>query len=361
MLNELTSHLLDDWDRLFSDKQRPDKIRYLGIPGSVEGGTTTFLAFDGHQPKPFCSVKLHRHPNEDDRAQNELAVLETIRKGSVAESVPRSILGEKIGHSWVLVQSILEGAPMTVSLTSDGRPEISSTQKNSVHVSDWLLRLQQETVSHAEQPKEKLIRRLTQTTEEFLSLFDLSTTEKESAVASVDAMRAFLSSGVSVQHGDFCRQNILVDQQRGKTCLNIIDWTDSQPEGAPLHDLFCFLSTYFLQVRKTAGIRGFVSVFEELFLSCNPLSDLLANQLVAHSRQVGCPTDGIRHLMTLFLIEQSMFEYHKLLKYSQRGGLPRFTLYLASLGGKSYQEALKEQLWIYFFRAFVKQHRQFII
>ncbi|GEM_PF-4069484 len=353
ILQELDRKIKRNWESLFTGQPRPSLIRYLGIPGSVEGGTTTFLALADQRSTPVFAVKIHRALDADERAQNESQVLTCLQKqnGDLARSVPKLLLCEKIAGHWVLIQSILKGKPMSAPMTSEGIPEVKQASAHIFLVQNWLSHLQSFKGSQP-QPTSWLSNRGLKILQDFESTFLLSKNECDFLNALYTELSKNAYPSVPIQHGDFCRQNILVEPKGDK--IAVIDWTDSQLGGFPLHDFFFFLASYCLQVRKTTGIEGFVRVFEYTFLEQNPYNNLVLQEIRNHAKPLSLDGPSIRNLFSLFLMEQALFEYNKLIRFAQQGGLPRFTIYLASLQNKSYEEALHEQLWIYFFRAWVK-------
>ena len=57
----------------------------------------------------------------------------------------------------------------------------------------------------------------------------------------------------------------------------------------------------------------------------------------------------------MFLIERAVYESQKIMWYIRRGELPRFTLHLASLDNINYHNAMQIQVWIHFYKEFVKK------
>lgn len=358
ILPELTKRLLSRWPDVFPGQTRPKDLFYLGIPGSVEGGTTTFLGFPVGSEKPVCAVKVHRSTREESRAAHEHEVLTRIAQSSIKmpPRVPRALLCEKISGHWVLVQSILEGAPMVAKLNSDGSPDLDAAQENMSLTAQWLLDLHKELPSSTGEAG--LVDEAEKSIARFKELFPLDADEN----LFLEGLRASLGdlakSAHPLQHGDFCRQNILVAGEGSKT-LNVIDWTDSRLRGFPLHDYYFFLTTYCLQVRREAGIQGFIRTFEDSFLKNTDYNNVIRQNVAHYCRELGFNRTQMRHLFGLFLVQQAVFEYGKLERFSTEGGMPRFTLFLAAESGLNLDEAKRQQLWIYFFRALIKKLDQF--
>ena len=362
MLPELTRCILADWNCLFPGVDKPGTVRYLGIPGSVEGGTTTFLAFRNECRRPSFVVKIHRDPSGQGQVFTERDVLNSLqtRGGLLAASVPRVILCEKITDCWVLVESVLDGRPMVAAMTQDGTPELETAASNIRLAAEWLAQLHAATRADAAAIPCLSKQEGLKTIEEFSSIFDLSKDERDYLMGVGDRLHAAESTGGFIQHGDFCRHNILVSHKSSRKQVGVIDWTFSKRAGLPLHDFFFFLTTYFLQVRKHHGVAGFVRAFEATFLERNPYSNVVKRCLREHCQQVGVDAPQIESLFALFLVERAAFEFQQVVWCSKRGGLPRLTLYLAGLDNRGYAQASKAQFWIHFFKTFVARRREFI-
>lgn len=356
MLPQLTEYLLNAWPSSLSSFKRPNAIHYLGVFGSVEGGTTTFLAFLDQSEKPAFVVKIHRNKAAEKRALNEYSVLQKLQSidDSIAASVPQLVLCEKISDCWIIVQTIVEGIPMTATLNREAIPAADSARKNVTLAADWLGVLDQFSRRKDKKSQDSVLNNGQSLLQEFSSVYPLSSSEERFLHKIDDSLSHLSSFGTTLQHGDFCRHNILVDKKKSDTFINIIDWTDAQLEGFPTHDLLFFLSTYFLQIRKHPGMNGFIKAFEISFFSENSYSLLIQNSLREFCHQSNIPSPSIRTLFSLLIIRQSLHEYKKLVSFSKEGGIPRFTLQLAISEGKTFTEALKEQIWVYFFRFLVQ-------
>lgn len=363
MLPELTSRIISQWNHLFPGVDRPTVVRYLGIPGSVEGGTTTFLAFADKKTKPIFAVKLHRNPNAEKRSVNERDILDRVgRCGSaISTSVPRVILCEPISGAWVLVQSVVDGRPMVAPMTAGGVPEIKVAASNMCIALDWLVQLQKATVNGLEIDQGHLVQKGLKAIRDFSATFDLSAAERDFLEEIGTALDTALHGNSVIQHGDFCRQNILVTEEAGVTKLAVVDWTDARTAGFPLHDLLYFITTYCLQTRKYIGVGGVANTFEATFFHANVYSTLVRRCIVDYCTQVGLQLSIVKTLFGMFLVNQAMFEYNKMATASTLGGLPAFTVYLASYNNQNYDQALKEQLWIYLFREAAKLQNNFIV
>ena len=98
MLPELTDRLLGQWSLLFPEFARPSSIHYMGLPGSVEGGTASFVAFVQGRRDPMFVVKVHREPGANERNDRERAVLTRLAScnSHISEAVPRVLFSEEV-------------------------------------------------------------------------------------------------------------------------------------------------------------------------------------------------------------------------------------------------------------------------
>ncbi len=365
MLPELTSYILSKWDEFSPSSETPRRMNYLGISGSIEGGTTTFLGFVDKRRRPAFVVKIHRNLDETDEVFNERDMLIYLhsRGGSLSASVPRLIFCEKIANVWVLVQSVLDGRPMMAAMTTKGLPELENAEANMMIAKKWLVEFNLATMESIASIPASLKEHGLKQIEEFQKIFDLAKTEREYLNEIADTIAALTNQKIDLfaRHGDFCRHNILVSQDSNETRIGVIDWTFCKRAAFPLHDLLFFITAYFLQMRKYHGIMGFTKAFEDTFFNKNVYSDFVKQCLMKYCQDLGIDLSLVRSLFAMFLVERAVFEYQQLVKCSRRGELPRLTIYLAALQNKSYQEAIKEQLWIYFFHIFVREQHRLII
>jgi len=359
MLPALTQRLLRGWEDLFPGTRRPGTIRYLGMPGSVEGGTATFLGFGDGRSRPDFAVKVHRDPARGELAVEERDNLELLRVkgGRLAGSVPRAILCEPIGGSWMLVLSILDGRPMGVRMTSSGMPDVGATAGDFEIVSDWLSELHRATLDPGPARAAAQARAL-EATQACLEHFPLSMPEQERIQRVEEAVPALLEAGVVLGHGDFCRHNILVACRRQ---IGVVDWTQSERGSVAGRDLLFFLTTYFLQVRVQHGLEGFLGAFEQTFFRDTTYGGLVRDCVRRYCARLGIDQSTLRDLFALFLIRQAVDEYRMILRCARRSGLPRFIAYLAARRNATYDEALREQLWIRFFQFFVEREQHCIL
>jgi len=356
MLPQLSEYLLGKWNDFLPIMKKPKKISYLGISGSVEGGTTTFLAFLDRNEEPSFVVRILRNPRGKALFLKERDMLLYLAGlGSfLGNSTPRLILCNEIAGKEVLVESVLKGKPMALPMDKEGIPKIEQTRINFELVSDWLLRFNKETKEKMPNQNQfiEIVRNMIN---EFQKIFPLSKEEINYLEQTAETAKNLKNIDLFLSHGDFCRQNILVSGLK----IGIIDWISTKKSSLPLYDFLFFLTNYYLQERKGYGIESYIQAFQNTFFSPNPYSNLVRKALRGYCQKLGIDSSLILFFLTMFLVEKAVSEYREMVNLSEEGFIPRFALYLELR--KDYQEALKEQIWIYFFHFLVKEKNNFTI
>ena len=355
MLPELTQFIKKKWNVFFPSIPHPHNISYLAIPGAGEGGTVTFLAFLDAKKQPAFSVKVYRDYDSEKRAQNEASVLNQLKTiPTIATTVPEVICVKSFGENWIHIQSMIKGAAMEISTRGSNLPSITLTSKHFNIATDWLICLGTNTYKYSKTNLEYLYALLDKTKK----IFIFSPQEKKFLKKLESKLSAIAFYGTIVQHGDFCRQNILLFPSFKNSLINVIDWSDSSKEGIPLADLLFFLTTYYLKARKHTGISGLIQLFETTFCDSNPYSYEIWNVIYRYIKIFKISLSDLPFLMSVILIQQACHEYDKLKYASNNGTLPKFTLALAKESHSSFQDSLKQIPWFYFFQVLVKHYNK---
>ena len=354
--------MLANWPSYFPEVPAPSAIRYLGIPGSPEGGTATFIALGEPGGRPLFAVKVHRGLHEKERVRNETDALSLLHAqgGELAASVPRVIYAGLIGCRWVLVQSMLKGRPMSTLLDTAGRPDIEEAGRHFALASEWICRVHEGTQKTSAKALASVRWNLVRAISDFDCCFALSGEERAALKRLEEGIDDLLRVGLVLQHGDFCRHNILVGDRRHPS-IGVIDWTFARLLGLPFHDLFFFFSGYFSQVRRDLGPETFLRIFEYTFLERNSYSKLVKLEVERYCGRLRLDLNQVADWFTIFLVEQAVFELRQTLVCAREFGLPRFVVYLGSAAGRAYTDALTEQIWFRYFRRFVADRSAFIV
>ena len=351
MLPLLTRRMQAEWSCLLPGHERPDKLGYLGFPGAVEGGTTTFLAFAETSEAPVFCVKVYRTSDGQKKAQNEAAVLRRLARCGerIAASVPRCLLCEEIGGVWYLVQSVLSGDIMRAPTAPGGGLALDAAKENMQLVSEWLVELNYVTRMPAGdcQGAGNL---LCSELHAFREQFDLTRAEQDVLKRIVRGMPG-LSSVPCVQHGDLCRQNVLL-AQRGR--IGVVDWSDNREEGTPLLDLLFFITTYSWQGRRSPGLASLVQTFADTFWDNSDYAATVWEVLGDHCRRIGVGIEALPLFLGAFLASRAESDHRKMVSSAARGYLPQFTLHLALAQDAQPADWAAQQPWVHLFRAYVE-------
>lgn len=348
MLPELTSRLLREWPAVFGNHRRPVSIDYLGLPGAVEGGTTTFIGFSAGEWRPLFVVKVHRDADAGPRAENERTILDHLHAhaAEIEPSLPRVVFCDRVGGCWVIVETVIDGRPMGITLEASGLPVLREADTNLRRASEWLTglhRVQPPVVAGRETPETVAVRRI----DDFTAAFHPSAVERALLKDITAELAGAVGSSFSVTHGDFCRHNLLVSTETAT--LGVIDWTDSAAAGFALHDLLFFASTYFVQVRRKTGLDGIKDVFFETFFGDSAYAAAVRESVDACCLRLAV-SRSLRIQLGLFLVFQTLRELEKLERLARTSGAARITLWLAGEVGSDYDEARRASFWLYLFK-----------
>lgn len=308
----------------------PRALRYLGVAGRVESATTTFLAF-GDGARPVLAIKVHREAEAGPRVHGEAAILAALaRRPGIAGSVPRVLLADRVGAAWMIVQTVLDGAPM------------AGTDDDASSAIAWLERLH---AADRRESEDALRGRVAEALSEIDRSFDLSARERR-YLGSLDVERA-VRCGAFLQHGDFAPHNIL----RTERSLNVIDWSDATIAGAALNDALLFLVTStVLRTRRRGGMAELTAAFAHSFLDDGPARDRVRALLRQHARATGVDATAIDALFGVFLATTAAAEAVRIRRAHARGSWSLFTLETAAAEGIGPDRLVEAQPWIRFIR-----------
>jgi hypothetical protein len=263
-------------------------------------------------------------------------------------------MSEKIAGNWILIESVMEGKPMTISVDSNGLPKLENTRNNFHLVKEWLLKLNHETKDTKILTSDLVERYVIAPAEKFETVFPLSKEERGYLKRSVDIIKG-KNIDLFLKHGDFCRQNILVSKDK----IGLIDWEFSQKSVFPLYDIFFFFTTYYFQAIKNGSVEEHLDCFKHTFFDENEYSHLIKNCLIEYCQELNIDFGLIQVFFPMFLLDKAIFEYHNLLALSKRGYLPLLER-SREKPKNGYLDILKDQLWVNLFRFLVKEQKQFI-
>ncbi len=167
----------------------PESLSYLGISGSIEVGSVTYLAFSPCQKKPLFCLKIYRAENAQEKIEGEAAILKLLAKHQrVGNTVPSLYFAGRIEGVWILIQSVLPGAPMALKIESSGLPELTQANQNFAKVMEWISGLNEVDSTN---PVLSASNEVSSMLSVCFSQFEFTTTEKNKLRSSVRWCRQF--------------------------------------------------------------------------------------------------------------------------------------------------------------------------
>ena len=354
MIPEIKKYMLENWEKIESNHSLPRDISFLGIPGAGEGGTVTFLLFIDSKKDPIYALKIYRDDHFPLRVKTERIVLKKLALiPSLASTVPNLVIDKSfLGKDRTIIQNILKGEAMEVKIGANNLPPNKMIKKHFELVNDWLIKLGENTYSN--ELKKNDFHSIINTAK---NIFYFSKEENRFIKKIENNINNLISYGSVIEHGDFCRQNILMTEESGRTIINIIDWSDCKNNGIPIADLITFLATYLLKLRKKIGVGGLIETFEFTFFQPNPYSTHIWKVINKYINHFKILIPDLPYLLGVILLRQACDDYNKLQYASMHGTLPGFTLSLVESEKDNIEDVIKRTPWFYLFQTLVKHYK----
>ena len=376
MILSLRRYIYSNWKKFPSLQKAPENVDFLGVAGSLGGGTTTFLLFADSMKFPFGVVRSVRHPVWKEDLEREWGMLGMLKNTSLCASVPFPLFYEVFAGVPTLGESVLQGVPMQVRSGSDGVPIIPLARSHFRSVLDWIIALHKETEAPLGKETgaslEKGAQSSTQTSlsalvsqgqivkiiERCTEICSLNHQERGllSEIIGVDTLLPHLQRSFIV-HGDFVPHNILLSGNS----LRVIDWISAKRSPLGCFDIFSFSLVYALHARKMGGLHGYIKAFSGAFLNNNNFSNIIEACLREYSASLGIEVSRMRSLFAFFLVIKAEEEYDRRLSLVPYGFIPRWSKNIANSTKLTYRQALKESIWIYFIKLLLRRKASFII
>jgi len=350
MLPELTQRLLAQWPNLPMDRQRPNKLSFLGMRTRVEAGYALFLAFADSDNVPWGMVKIARGSTAATYLQREWNILSHFQKYKLdvpGVSLPRPIFNEVVSGARIVVTTAPPGQAMGIG---------NSPARDLATLADRLAQFAYAT--RAAQPawmvRQELKNSFEQLGNTFAGLSDREMKVFEGWITQGCEMIGDTQTEVIATHGNLHRQNIWL--QRGQ--IAIINWEHGDLASFPLFDLFIFVTTYSLPPESRGSLAGYLHTFREMYFIEGPTTDLVCQAIVSYCQALNFPLDGVLSHFGIFLAQAALKEYEQLLIAAERGYLP---LLRNSDGTRRqpYRQSIKNQLWLNLLRFLIKEHTSF--
>lgn len=351
MIFKAEQYLKHHWEALLH-KPSPQRLWYIALPGSVEGGSATLLVFADNASAPSLVMRAMRREEFQDGLSHEYSILQLL--GTLSESMrssfPKPLFLESFGEVEVLGEEYMYGKAKGGTFTEEEWEAILR----------WLVRFQRETEKplNGMSPKDVI----SQEVDQYVSFFSVSLAQRR------EMEQLFQQSGLAdtrktqvLLHNDFVPHNILFSGAFLRKPY-VIDWMSAGYSPFPIFDLFLFLTVYALQSREKEGIRGYKDAFERVYLKKEGNEAQMAKKIISlYCAQMDIPPRAIFALLLLFLIDRANKEYRQTQALIEFGVMPRWSLYMKTTEKKRYAEAIGENIWTHLAGVLLEKKISFIV
>jgi phosphotransferase family enzyme len=286
-MNPVARFLDENWSRLGMGSL--ERVGPLSVTVSMPPmrNRVIYFVFSEDTAEPILVAKLARTPEQPRFLCREAENLDSLRRNAKldAASAPRLVTFEEWEGRWILVESVVRGWHFA-GYTSAWRRWVKA-------VLDWLIELHTSTV--------------TQFTGQWfdrLALKPLAHVLSVSEVQEIDSCRfhgcerlleplAESSLRSVFEHGDFGSTNVVVLPDR---LPGVVDWEYSEPHGLPALDLFFFLVSVAITLRRASRRSEYLAAFHDTFFG----PDAWGRDYVAqYSEALSIPPDALKPLFVL--------------------------------------------------------------
>lgn len=211
-------------------------VRSLLItPRFRTSGHVIFLVFGDSPAKPVLVVKVPRLEQGNAGVQWEASCLRAVQQLRTEgfDSIPRVVSCERQGPRLVLVETALDGEPMSPRFVRRHWRHCCGL------VVDWLCELGPRAA--CESSRDRFTRLMRGPVGRFADLCPLAPEERHLVGRSLDLVEPLDGANLPCvfEHGDLSHPNLLLTKS-GR--LGVLDWELAEPGGLPLQDLFFFLA-----------------------------------------------------------------------------------------------------------------------
>jgi hypothetical protein len=349
----LLEHITKRLESLLSYENRD--ITYLCVNGSVEGGTTTFIAYVPNSTIPQYIVKVLRNSNNPEKLKNEHSILKELNScKELFDSIPEILLVDMIDGIWYSVQTYLTGKPLEgYEIGSIKSGVLKSFNNSSRMIGNLLINIYNHSRSNKASNVINHIDLLAKDIDDFGALYDIDTKQRFIMNNLLVWVRTIKPHYVSVSHNDLNKHNILLNDGASKG-VRIIDWTDSTPFGSPIYDMLNYYSTLLYPMKAMAGIESMVEMFKHIHYENNVVHASIYQQLQSLMKVLGYSPKDLKYVLGVFLIKKTMWDYRRLKSVSKYKYIPGSNK-LESSHDISYNDMVKNQLFYHYYIEYCKQ------
>ncbi len=348
MLQSLNKILIEKWFELFQNGNRPSHINYLGIRSNVGDGYSIFLGFVDNHHFPCLKIKISRDPVSIAKLQNEWKILHKLKYSNsflLSDSIPLPLLKEEIDNKLVTITSAPQGSPML--------PKLKDCKTHFLTITKWLTQLG--TTCQSPITKNTVQEKLVNVSEQLYKTFKFSHNQTTIYDGWMDQILGQGKAGKIIlytSHNNLYHVNIWLSNRK----IMIDNWEWGDLISFPLHDLFNFITTYFLNLNRKKTLEDFLNSFHSTFFEENKQRNLIKHWVKNYCTSLEIPLENVEAYLGIFLGQRALREYNQLLRDADRGYLP---LIKNTSGRKSFSDSMRNQLWINLLRIFMRKKNCF--
>lgn len=308
MIQEVERLLIRDWRAFDLPNPPPGKLAFVQICSTwlTDSGRIVFLIFKPDDASPCAVAKIIRSELHKTVLVNEHANLLSARafNPTLRESVPRPLYCDPLDGKTVLVETALDGVPLTSLVAqTKGKTRERIVRRTYGDIEEWLAKLAQPIRSGAPVWDHGVLSaQFRASIDEFRKSFKMDSVESDylsGLRTAIDHMRG-LQMPRAPNHGDLAAGAVLV-RSKG---IGVIDWEYYCAEGLPLFDsLMAVIQTGF-SLSKPHETLTLLDQFKMSFES-NWFSEMATQWLRSGCRRFGLPESLLVTWLPLFLVGMS--------------------------------------------------------
>lgn len=363
MIDFLKQYLLQNWDRICSEKNRPKELSFIEIVGMRNyPGKVLFLIFSDKCEDPVLLAKISRFQDDNTILEREYENLKYINMDCnderIKKSIPIPILYEDIAGYKVLLTNAFRG----ISINRFHLPRLLFNKKtvasNCQKVINWLVRFHKEMKVNKVFGEKDFLKEVKEPIESFLNIFEVSNEEKNFLCKMKNLGQEFLGRETLLffRQGDFSPANILYKKNE----IKVIDWEFSKKEGLPLHDILYFFIWYGFERFVAKSINeNKLTRFQTNFFEYNWYSRLVKKLTFKYCQEFKISPSLIRFFFFMLLVNLANKEYEDLLRNRNEGYMAVSQGYSEPIDVPS-DVVIKNGLYVNLLRIFIKRENNFV-
>ncbi|MFH1776268.1 MAG: hypothetical protein ABH952_01710 [Candidatus Omnitrophota bacterium] len=305
MVTQLEEYILANWDKMFYDRPRPDRLSFF--INNNKWIRSLIWVFDGKKPCAFA--KWSQDAGQTRILEQEFCNIKYVREIITTEHLKNCIplpLGcIKIDINTVLILRFVSGRKMSVEINKTnifGRNELKKDIDRCV---EWLCRFQQETkLDEVELTKEYIQKEYFFIIEQYSKKVVVTPWLEHFLLNVRENLLGLVNEKIPIccSHGDFFSENIHVYSDGS---ISVLDWADMQKNDLAFWDLFMFFCSFRLANDNQTTEDNILKSFDFIFFKENWVSKLVNGFFDKYARIMRIEPKMLKAFLPLFLIKNA--------------------------------------------------------